>query len=270
MKYAMRTVAMIALGAVLSVTVPHASAADEAKAKQGYVCPPCGCGSDHKTFDEPGNCPACGMALMKKSDQRTVGIVLFDGVELLDFAGPGETFAAAMHSGFSVTTVSDDGVPVMSQGFLMVDPEHSIKTVPDLDILVIPGGNVGNVMDVEKMMAWIKEASEKAEVVLTVCNGALVAAKHGFLDGKDATTHHSAFASLRRLAPTARVHEDRRWCDNGKFVTAGGVSAGIDGALYVIKRLAGAEEANRVARYMEYRWIDSPSGRDNPSVAAND
>jgi len=192
--------------------------------------------------------------------RRNVAIVLFEGVELLDFAGPGEVFSAAGSRGaFNVFTVGGSAGTVTSQGFVTIRPEYTIANSPRPDILVLPGGGVGSVIGDPALMAWIKKTSRESELVLSVCNGALILGKAGLLDGLQATTHHGSIASLRELSPTTTVHENRRFVDNGKVVTAGGVSAGIDAALHVVERLLGQEAAQKAARYMEYRWERSDS-----------
>jgi len=101
---------------------------------------------------------------------------------------------------------------------------------------------------------WIRQASEKAELVLSVCTGALLLAKAGLLDGLEATTHHGAIDLLREVAPKTTVHADRRFVANGQVVCSAGIAAGIDMSLHVIARLLGREVAERTARQMEYPW----------------
>jgi len=185
---------------------------------------------------------------------RDVAIVIYDGVELLDFAGPGEVFASA--GKFDVFTVGPTGAPVTSQGFVQVQPRYSVASAPRPDILLIPGGNAGNVIDDAATMSWIKATAGKAEQVLSVCNGAMILAHAGLLDGLEATTHHGSIAALRQHAPRTTVHDDRRYVDNGQVVTAAGVSAGIDMSLHVVSKLLGAQAALNAARYMEYAWAE--------------
>lgn len=185
--------------------------------------------------------------------RRQVAILVYQGVELLDFAGPGEVFAsAASGAGFEVFTVGASRDPVVSQGFVTVTPEYAIADAPAPNILVVPGGGVRALLSNPQMMSWLKASAAKAEIVLSVCNGALVLAETGLLDGLSATTHHGSLAALRREAQLTKVVEGVRFVDNGKIVTAAGVSAGIDAALHVVERLLGAEQAAVTARYMEY------------------
>lgn len=221
-----------------------------------FVCPPCGCAEDGKAKPEAGECPACRMQLVSMDKVANVAIVVFPGVELLDFAGPGEVFAAASTAtqAFQVFTVGPSREPLTSQGFLQVVPQYSLEDCPEVEILVIPGGAVGALLRNPDAMEALEMRVESAKTVLSVCNGALVLADLGVLDGLEATTHHGSLASLRDMAPDCTVLDDRRFVDNGKIVTGAGVSAGIDAALHVVARSTGFANARRVARYMEYDW----------------
>jgi putative intracellular protease/amidase len=196
---------------------------------------------------------------------RNVAIVLYEGVELLDFAGPGEVFQAAgslaEHRGkraFNVYTVATSTKPVTSQRFLTVVPAYAIDDAPKPDIIVIPGCGSSVLTSDPKFMAWAAKAGAAAEITLTVCTGAFVPARAGMLDGRTATTWYGATDRLREAAPKATVQDGRRFVDNGSIITTAGVSAGIDGALHAVARLAGRAVADRTARYMEYHWTPEP------------
>jgi putative intracellular protease/amidase len=191
---------------------------------------------------------------------RNVAIVVYEGVELLDFAGPGEVFGAASGFGrdrqqraFNVYTVAITKEPLTSR-FVKVVPAYSIDDAPKSDIIVIPGGSTGALLDSPKFMAWLAASQAKAEVTLSVCTGAFTLSKLGLLDGKQVTTFYNAIADLRRETPKATVVDGRRFVDNGSIITTAGVSAGIDGALHTVARLLGRAVADQTARYMEYRW----------------
>src|SRR5262249_42718264 len=104
------------------------------------------------------------------------------------------------------------------------------------------------------LIDWIRQASGKAELVLSVCTGALLLAKAGLLDGLEATTHHGALDLLQQTAPKTKVHLDRRFVDNGRVICSAGIAAGIDMSLYVVGRLLGKEVALKTARQMEYPY----------------
>ena len=181
-----------------------------------------------------------------------VAIVVFEGVELLDFAGPGEAFASAMDDNvsFNVYTVSQRKGIITSQRFLSINPEYTIEDCPTPDVLVIPGGNVGNLLSDKSFMTWAKNAGEKSKLTLTVCNGTFVAAANGQLDGKKATSHHSAIRGLKTRYPNITIISDQRFVDQGNIVTSAGVSAGIDGALPChLKTIGHNNSSKRCALY---------------------
>ncbi|MGK2857734.1 MAG: DJ-1/PfpI family protein [Thermoanaerobaculia bacterium] len=204
---------------------------------------------------------AAGTTLASDRYTKNVAIVLYDGVEVLDWAGPAEVFAAASHIGanggqhaYNVYTVSKTRTPIVSQGFVDVTPDYGIADAPRPDIIVLPGGGTGNVTRDAEWMAWVRTSAENAENVLTVCTGAFVLGELGMLDGLDATTWYAAVPGLTAQFPKARVQPGRRFIDNGKVITTAGVSAGIDGSLHLVARTLGRWVADRTAEYMEYAW----------------
>lgn len=188
--------------------------------------------------------------------RRRVAICLWNDVELLDFAGPGEVFAAAADGqAFQLFTVAEKRGAVLSQGFLRLLPQFSVDTCPMANVIVVPGGGTEHPIRAARVLPWLATAAGQAEVVLSVCTGALVLAAAGLLEGLEATTWHgTGISRLRHAAPRTVVHEDRRFVDNGRIVTAAGVSAGIDAALHIVGRLCGPPVAAETARYMEYDW----------------
>ncbi|MBA2564209.1 MAG: DJ-1/PfpI family protein [Gemmatimonadetes bacterium] len=195
---------------------------------------------------------------------RDVAVLLFDEVEVLDFAGPFEVFSVTGRrtglAPFNVYTVSERAGPVHARNDLRVVPTHSFASCPPPEILVVPGGfGTRREMHNAALIEWLRSTSETAELVLSVCTGALLLAKAGLLSGLGATTHHGALGLLREIAPDADVRSESRYVDNGKIVLSGGVSAGIDMALHVVSRLLGEEQARETAAYMEYPWPVSPS-----------
>ena len=195
-----------------------------------------------------------------KGDQcRNVAILIFDEVEVLDFCGPFEVFSiAGRRAGldpFNVYTVSEKGETVSARGGLRVIPKYSVDNAPRPDIVLVPGGyGTRKEMHNERLIGWIRECAPAAELVLSVCTGALLLARAGLLEGLEATTHWAAIDLLRETAPGTSVLENVRFVDNGDIVTSAGVAAGIDMALHVVARLMGAELAIEAARYMEYDW----------------
>jgi transcriptional regulator GlxA family with amidase domain len=192
---------------------------------------------------------------------KNVAIVVYNGVEILDFTGPAEVFAAAAGQGaqgreraFNVYLVSKTKAPIVSQGFIDVTPDYGIADAPKPDIIVLPGGGTDAVLSDPEWLAWVESSSKDADTVLTVCTGAFIAGKLGLLDGHDATTWYAAVPELTKQFPNARIQPGRRFIDNGKVITTAGVSAGIDGALHLVARTLGRYVADRTAEYMEYAW----------------
>lgn len=189
---------------------------------------------------------------------RNIAILLFDEVEVLDFAGPFEVFSVAARINgepplLHVYTVAQHS-PVITRGGLSVTPHYALADCPRPDILLVPGGwGTRPLLHDAALLSWIARQAEGVELLLSVCTGSLLLGKAGLLDGLRATTHHSAFALLREHAPAAAVVEDERFVDNGRVITSGGISAGIDMALHVVGRLFGAEHARATAAHMEYR-----------------
>jgi transcriptional regulator GlxA family with amidase domain len=189
--------------------------------------------------------------------KRNVAIVVHEGIDLLDFAGPGQVFQVALSDrgrAFQVYTVAVKAEPILSQGFVKVTPNYSIKDCPKPDIIVIPGGQTRGVMHNEPLMAWLKAVAPETEIMFSVSTGAFVLGKLGLLDDKEATTHYNSVGGLQEMFPKCRVQRDRRVVDNGSVVTTAGIAAGIDGALHIVARLYGPERAVQTARYIEYRW----------------
>lgn len=187
---------------------------------------------------------------------RNVAIVLFDHVEVLDFAGPFEVFnvAARDEPHFNVYTIAAQS-PITARGGLSINPHYELSDYPQPDVLVVPGGwGTRPLLEDVAFLDWLKAQTTSLEYLLSVCTGSLLLGKIGLLDGLSATTHHGAFAELRTHAPNTTVREDLRVVDNGKVVTSGGISAGIDMALYMVAKLVSADHAHATAAYMEYRW----------------
>jgi len=184
--------------------------------------------------------------------RRTVAILLFDGVELLDFTGPAEVFiVAAEGKAFRVITVAEHVKPVHTMGGLRVLPDFDITTAPRADIVVVPGGATENVG--RAGLDWIRRAAARADIVMSVCMGAFVLARAGLLDGVRATTHHWGVKRLKSAAPSCRVVRGERFVDCGHIITTAGVTAGIDGALHIVERLLGRASRRWTARsWMEH------------------
>ena len=194
---------------------------------------------------------------------RNVAILIFDEVEVLDFCGPFEVFSVTGRrenlNPFNVYTVAEKEQPILARNRLSVNPCYTIRNCPQPDILVVPGG-LGTRREIHNpiLIDWIKSCSHKADLVLSVCTGALLVAKAGLLEGLAATTHHGAMELLKEMAPHTLVQANKRIVDNGRIIVSAGVSAGIDMSLHVVAKLFGKEQALDTAQYMEYDWKPDP------------
>lgn len=200
---------------------------------------------------------------------RRVAILIFDDIEVLDFAGPFEVFNVAGEVNdpppFETYTVALEDRPIRARGQLQIIPHYTLDNCPKPDIAIIPGGfGTRALMDNARLMDWIRQQAEEAEYLLSVCTGALLLARAGLLDGLNATTHHTAFDRLEKEAPTCHIIREARYVDNGKIITSGGISAGIDMSLYVLGRLVPVEAYDNTISEMEYGW-DYPAVTYHPA-----
>ncbi|MGK7952602.1 MAG: DJ-1/PfpI family protein [Xenococcaceae cyanobacterium] len=192
-------------------------------------------------------------------NKRNLAILIFDDVEVLDFAAPFEVFAVTSelnnYGPFNIFLVAETQRTYKAVNGLQVVPNYEISNCPNPDIVVIPGGvGTRTQMNNQKLITWIQKVSDRAKLVMSICTGARLLARAGLLNGLEITTHHEAYDELRQLVPTAIVNERKRFVDQGKIITTGGISAGIDGSLYVVNKLLGREIAQKTAIYMEYDW----------------
>jgi transcriptional regulator GlxA family with amidase domain len=198
-----------------------------------------------------------GKAAEKETLMYNVGIFLFEDVELLDFAGPYEVFSVTSelndHKLFRVFTVAENRSAVKSVNGLRTEPDYGLDDHPPVDILVLPGGiGTRTAYKNAAVLDWVRRTAAGARIVMSVCSGARFLGAVGLLDGCAAVTHHSVLGNLKEIAPAAVVDETARFTDNGKVMTSGGISAGIDLALHIVTKLYGQEIANKTIKYMEY------------------
>ena len=252
-----RLYVLIAAVALAVVTQPPSWA----RVQGAYVCPPCGCGRDEHVFEKPGVCPACNMRLVERGQaaQRPaeteprvrVAFLVFNGVQIIDYAAPYEVMGQA---GYEVFTVGETTAPVTTAMGMQVTPRYGFGDHPRPDILLVPGGNVDAHLQNAGLLSWIRSNATAARYVLSVCNGAFFLSRGGLLDGLQATTFYGLIDALRAQTPNATIVADRRFVDNGRIITTAGLSSGIDGALHVIGKVSGPGRAQMVALNMEYDW----------------
>jgi transcriptional regulator GlxA family with amidase domain len=191
--------------------------------------------------------------------RKNVAILIFDDVEVLDFAGPFEVFSVTDelkdYKIFNVFAVALTENPIRARNGLSVNPDYALVNSPKPDILIVPGGDgTRRLLKQSAVLEWILNTVRGAEFVLSVCSGALLLAKVGILEGLRATTHHQVFDELASLAPNTHIVSDQRYVDNGSVITSAGISAGIDMSLYVVEKMLGKDYARETAAYMEYHW----------------
>jgi putative intracellular protease/amidase len=205
-----------------------------------------------------------------------VAFVLTEGAVMIDFAGPWEVFQDVMIPSrgskmedqhvFRPYVVSDTKDPIRVSGGMLVTPDYTFDDAPDPRIVVIPAQHGQS----PKMLEWLKKQSKVADIVMSVCTGAFKLAKAGLLDGKKATTHHSAYVRLAHEFPRVEVERDVRWVESDPVVhTSGGLTAGIDLALHIVDAYFGREVAAMTARQLEYEsdgWMGDARTRVKYSV----
>ena len=194
---------------------------------------------------------------------RTVGILIFDDVEVLDFCGPFEVFSVARPSGthsddaalFRAITIAEEDRVITCRGGLLVQPHYTIENTSPLDILLVPGGQgTRRERHNQRLLEWISEQDRHTELTTSVCTGAFLLAERGLLDQHRATTHWNSIEWMRENYPNITMLNDQRVVDEGHIITSAGVSAGIDMSLHIVARLHGMETAKWTARRMEYEW----------------
>ena len=203
-------------------------------------------------------------------NKANVGILVFDDVEVLDFAGPFEVFSRARtipglesrwnedSAPFSVFTVAKTKDAIAAVGHLRVLPDYDFDDTPAIDILVVPGGvGARALLEDTETLDWIKQVDSVSALTSSVCTGSLVLAKTGLLANRRATSHWGALDNLARIDETIDVDRDARFVDDS-VMTWAGVSAGIDMAFHIVEQRCGRDVADDTARFMDY-----PLAREN-------
>lgn len=200
-------------------------------------------------------------------NSNTVGILIFDDVEVLDFCGPFEVFSAVRldenrrredPSPFRVLLIAERGGTVTATGGLRVTVDHALQDCPPLDVLVVPGG-WGTRREIENraLIKWIADQGPRVETLTSVCTGAMLLGQAGLLDGHHATTHWKALDWMRSSFPHVTVEADQRVVEEADLLTSAGISAGIDMALHVVRRYHGERVARDTAKHMEYPYPET-------------
>ena len=187
---------------------------------------------------------------------KTIGFLIFDDAEELDFVGPWEVFTMAnrvAEGSHRNLLIAEEDRPIRCAKSMRVLPDVTTETCPKLDVLLVPGGQgtrreVGNA----PLLAWIAKTAADCEWVTSVCSGAMLLTAAGPARNKRVTTHWGFVESLRARGEASEVLENIRYVRDGNIVTSAGVSAGIDMALWLTGQLHGPDFARKVQRAMEY------------------
>ena len=188
------------------------------------------------------------------SSKRSVGVLLFDGFEVLDVFGPLEMYGMSPEA-FDIFLVAEEAEAVASRQGPKSVVDHKTADGHQYDILFVPGGT-GTRREVNntRLLDWIATQSQQAELVTSVCTGSALLAKAGVLDGVQATTNKMAYEWATAQGQKVNWVKQARWVEDGKFFTSSGVSAGMDMSLAIISRLLGEAEAEKTAQWAEYEW----------------
>jgi cyclohexyl-isocyanide hydratase len=179
----------------------------------------------------------------------TIGMIIFPNLTQLDLTGPYEVFGRLPDT--KVLLIAESLQPVKSDNGLLLTPNVTFETAPQLDVLFVPGGRgIFDAMQNKKLINFLQKQGLNAKYVTSVCTGSLVLAAAGLLDGYKATTHWLSL-NLLKLFNVVVVVEERVVIDRNR-ITGGGVTAGIDFGLYVVAKLFNEDVAKEVQLMLEY------------------
>jgi transcriptional regulator GlxA family with amidase domain len=189
----------------------------------------------------------------EQTGPKEIAFIVYPGLTPLDLVGPLEVFTimTLLSPGYQPVVVGETLDPVETDGPLKLVPDKTFAEVPSPFAFIVPGGAAPTMRALgnETLLAYLRAAAEKAEVIGSVCTGSLILAAAGLLEGRKATTHWTASKQLERLGAH---YLPERWVEDGRVITAAGVSAGIDMALHLVGRLAGDEVARTTQLIIEY------------------
>lgn len=192
--------------------------------------------------------------------KSTIGILVFEGAEELDFVGPYEVFTmvnATLGEGDSplneVLLISEDGGDVICNKGMRIGAHYAMAEAPPLDVICVPGGSGSRAMIERKpVVDWLAAIAADCTWVTSVCTGAMLLAAAGLTEGRRITTHWAAVNEFAERGLPGALQQGPRYVRDGNLVTAAGVSAGIDMALWLTGQMHGVERARRTQKAMEY------------------
>ncbi|MCG3775533.1 MAG: Isonitrile hydratase [Nitrospira sp.] len=242
-----------------------------------YWCLMRGRPCDIKDYPKMGICETCGMPLVTKdrydayfakanANGKTIGIVLYRGFEVLDVYGPVEMWGNVQE--YKIVMIAEKAGPVTSAQGTKTIADYSFDDCPELDVLMVPGG-MGTLVEVrnETLLEFLRQQHAKSELTTSVCSGSWLLAKAGILDGHKATSNKLYFKDATMITDKVEWMPEARWVEDGKIITSSGVSAGMDMALHVIRKLKSEAEAEKVAKWTEYVWNKDPGNDPFASLA---
>ncbi len=197
--------------------------------------------------------PATPLQSLPRRGAVRVAFMLGDNANMIDTAGPWEVFQDVTLPGilhnhpFELFTVAPTAKSLRMTGGMEVVPRYSIKNAPDPNVIVVPAHRA-----TDESREWLRAATQKTDVTMSVCTGAFQLARAGLLKGIPATTHHDFWDSFNKEFPDIELRRGLRFVDSGRIATAGGLTSGIDMALHIVARYFGSEVAAATAAYMEY------------------
>ena len=187
-----------------------------------------------------------------------IGIYIYNNAEVLDFSGPFEVFTTAERISekpvFNTFLINqNDGIVKARSNFKLI-PDYQINNHPKIDLLIIVGGDHTNELNKKQVTDWILDQSTKVQIVASVCTGVFLLAKAGVIYDHEVTTHWEDINDLQIQYPKLRVKQDVRWVEQGKIITSGGISAGIDMSLHLVKLMSSHQHAIATSKQMEFCW----------------
>ena len=186
-----------------------------------------------------------------------IGIYIYENAEVLDFSGPFEVLSTAnrlANNSWNVFLVAESLSLVQARGGFSVQPHYSFDSHPNIDVLIVVGGIHTDEVKKIDVIKWVSNVATKSERVASVCTGVFILAEAGLLNGLTVTTHGEDIEDLKADYPKLKVVGDQRWVSQGKYITSGGISAGIDMSLHLVSELETTELAENTAKQMEYNW----------------
>jgi len=195
-----------------------------------------------------------------EAGKLNIAIFIYDDAEVLDFSGPFEVFSTASRLSnqaplFNVFLVAEKKSPVTARAGYSVNPHYDFNDHPEIDVLIVAGGVHGRELGKASVLNWVSKTENNAQIVASVCTGAFILAEAGLLSGLSVTTHWEDLNDLKDAYPELTIIPSQRWVDQGRFITSGGISAGIDMSLHLVSRLANTDLAEKTARQMEFDWL---------------